>query len=209
MPRASRLPLILLLVLLALAAGVFVWLQRRELPQADAAEKPARPPVVAPPVTAAAVVVTKPAPIPPPAPTPRAGGKTQQQAYRFAVRGGQITLEGVELLQGDFHRRRGPQPWLPGMWCVRFLDADQRVLAQETAAAPDEPCVVLDPQVPNADGSPKASKLKLTDDVMMQMRVPPVAGASWIKIYRIAGTQPAALDAEPLGHLLASIPLPR
>lgn len=153
MPQASRLPLILLLVLLALAAGGFFWLRAR--PESNSKQAKAKPP-----------------------PAPMAGGKTQQQAYRFAVRGGKITLEGVDLLQGDFHQHRGPQPWLPGMWCVRFLDADMRLLARETAAAPDEPCVMLDPNALNASGAPHVSKLKLTDDVMMQMRVPPVSGAS-------------------------------
>jgi hypothetical protein len=141
-------------------------------------------------------------------PTPAPGGKTQRQAYRFAMRGGKISLEGVDLLQGDFHKRRGPVAWRPGMWCVRFLDADMRVLAQETAVAPDEPCVVLDPNVLDAAGDPRASQMKLTDDEMMQMRVPPVRGAAWIKIYRIAGAKPAAWDVEPMGELLASIPLP-
>lgn len=207
MPRTSRFPLILLLVLIALAVGGIVWLERKAPPQAGS---PPRPPLTQP------VARTSPpadAPLPQPAPavpvaTPPAGRGTPQQAYRFAVRGGKISLEGVDLLQGDFHKRRGTQAWLPGMWCVRFLDADLRVLAQETAAAPDEPCVVLDPHVPTAGGTPQASKLKLTDDVMMQMRMPPVSGASWIKIYRIAGTNPAAWDVEPMGQLLASIPLP-
>lgn len=205
MSRASRFPLILLLVLLALAAGVHFWLQRVARPPQAALPPPAALPQ--PPKKAGGLTLEKRA-TGTPSPAPPAGGGTLQQAYLFAVRGGSITLEGVDLLQGDFHKRRGAQPWQPGMWCVRFLDADMRVLAQETTAAPDEPCVVLDPNVLNDSGAPQASKLKLTDDVMMQMRVPPVHGASWIKIYRIAGTQPASWDVEPMGRLLASIPLP-
>ena len=209
MPRAFRHPLTLLLVLLALAAGGFIWLQRRgTAPLAGPPQRPAPPQPLAL-AGGPALGALAPAPKPPAATSrPPTGGKTLQQAYRFALRSGQISLEGVELLQGDFHKRRGTQPWRPGMWCVRFLDADMRVLAQETTAAPDEPCVVLDPNVPDAKGAPQAAKLKLTDDVEMQMRLPPVSGAAWIKIYRIANSKPAGWDVEPMGQLLASIPLP-
>jgi hypothetical protein len=40
------------------------------------------------------------------------------------------------------------------------------------------------------------------------MRLPPVSGAAWIKIYRIANSKPVGWDVEPMGQLLASIPLP-
>lgn len=168
-------------MLLALAAGGFFWLRAR--PESNSKQAKAKPPPAPKPIVQTmeppeAVVTEERVPAVSAPPAPMAGGKTQQQAYRFAVRGGKITLEGVDLLQGDFHQHCGPQPWLPGMWCVRFLDADMRLLARETAAAPDEPCVVLDPNALNASGAPHVSKLKLTDDVMMQMRVPPVSGAS-------------------------------
>lgn len=212
MKRESRFPLILLLALLVVAAGGFFWLAgrpersaRQEISTAGPLSTPSFPVGEAQTV---ASVEQGPAASTGALPTPPAGGKSQRQAYRFALRGGKISLEGVDLLQGDFHKRRGPMAWRPGMWCVRFLDADMRVLAQETAPAPDEPCVVLDPNVLNASGNPQVSQLKLTDDVMMQMRVPPVSGAAWIKIYRIASAQPAAWDVEPMGQLLASIPLP-
>jgi hypothetical protein len=94
------------------------------------------------------------------------------------------------------------------MWCVRVLDADLHVLAQETAPAPDEPCVVLDPHVTLPNGTPKAAHLKATDDVMAQVRLPPMPGARWLKVYRLSGSQPVGLEVEPLGQLIASIPLP-
>lgn len=210
MKRESRFPLILLLALLVAAAAGFSWLSGRPERGAKPTDLDAGATAVTSAVgeagkgeAAVEQVVTAASP-----PTPASGGKTQRQAYRFAMRGGKISLEGVDLLQGDFHKRRGPVAWRPGMWCVRFLDAEMRVLAQETAVAPDEPCVVLDPNVLDAAGNPRASQMKLTDDVMMQMRVPPVMGAAWIKIYRIAGAKPAAWDVEPMGELLASIPLP-
>lgn len=210
MKRESRFPLILLLALLVVAAGGFLWLGGRLQRSAKQLSSRAglRSTPSAPRGEAQADVAVEQGTAVAPPPTPPVGGKSQRQAYRFALRGGKISLEGVDLLQGDFHKRRGPMAWRPGMWCVRFLDADMRVLAQETAAAPDEPCVVLDPNVLNAAGNPQASELKLTDDVMMQMRVPPVSGAAWIKIYRIAGAKPAAWGVEPMGELLASIPLP-
>jgi hypothetical protein len=130
------------------------------------------------------------------------------QVYRLALRGGVISLDAADRVEGEFHRRRGPMAWMPGMWCVRVLDANQRTLAQETSAAPDEPCVVLDPNVATTSGQPQASRLKLTDDVMTQVRMPATPGAKWVKIYRLSGSQPAALDVEPLGQLLATLPLP-
>lgn len=99
--------------------------------------------------------------------------------------------------------------WQSGMWCVRVLDAQLRVLAQETAPAPDEPCVVLDPNVPTPTGAPQASRLKATDEVMMQVRMQPVPEAKWIRIYRLAGSQPVGVNFEPLGQILATIPLPQ
>ncbi len=135
-------------------------------------------------------------------------GNTEMQAYRFVLKGGVVTLAGTERLVGDFHRRRGPLAWRPGMWCIRVLDAQMHVLAQETTMAPDEPCVVLDPNVTTPDGTPQAARLKLTDDVMLQVRLPPTPGAKWVNIYRLAGSQPVGLEVEPLGQLLVSIPLP-
>ena len=132
------------------------------------------------------------------------------QAYRLVVRDGQIALDGVAEIRGQFHPRRGPMSWQPGMWCIRFLDADLRVLAQETAAAPDQVCVVLDPHVLDQNGAPKASQLAGIGgaESMLQVRMSPMPSAKWIKVYQVAGAQQAELTVEPFGRLLASIPLP-
>ncbi|OYW69179.1 MAG: hypothetical protein B7Z21_01670, partial [Verrucomicrobiales bacterium 32-60-5] len=68
------------------------------------------------------VPVVPAAPAPPPTEVPRADGKRELQAYRLVVRGGVVSLDGSQRIAGDFHRRRGPQAWMPGMWCVRLLD---------------------------------------------------------------------------------------
>ena len=138
-----------------------------------------------------------------------AAGKREMQAYRLAVRGGTVSLDAVESITGDFHRRRGPQPWMPGMWCIRVLDADMRVLAEETAAAPDEACVVLDPQNLGPDGTPKATQFAgAGEEAMLQVRMPPQAGAKWLKVYRLSGMERADWNTEPMGQLLAAIELP-
>lgn len=139
----------------------------------------------------------------------RADGKRELQAYRLVVRGGVISLDGNERIAGDFHRRRGPQAWMPGMWCVRLLDANMRVLAEETANAPDEPCVVLDPQNLDAKGKPQVTQFAgAGEDAMLQVRMPPTPEAKWLKVYRLSGMERADWNTEPMGRLLTSIPLP-
>ncbi|OYW30780.1 MAG: hypothetical protein B7Z47_03130 [Chthoniobacter sp. 12-60-6] len=139
----------------------------------------------------------------------RADGKRELQAYRIAVRGGVVSLDGQERIAGDFHRRRAPQAWMPGMWCVRLLDASMRVLAEETANAPDERCVVLDPQNQGAKGQPQATQFAgAGEDAMLQVRLPPHPDAKWLKVYRLSSMQRADWSTEPMGRLLASLPLP-
>lgn len=146
---------------------------------------------------------------PPPVEIVRADGKRELQAYRLAVRGGVISLDGNERIAGDFHRRRAPQAWLPGMWCVRLLDANMRVLAEETANAPDARCVVLDPQNLGADGQPQATQFAGTgEDAMLQVRLPPNPDAKWLRVYRLSSMQRADWNTEPMGQLLASLSLP-
>lgn len=213
MPRRSSNALIAALALLALVM-LTVWFLPAPATTHDAGGK-TRPQTAQTKAKASPVLPTAPQPVAPseasaqPRPAPVLnGGKTVMQVYRLALRGGVISLDAADRVEGDFHRRRGPMTWLPGMWCVRVLDASQRALAQETSAAPDEPCVVLDPNVAKSSGQPQAARLKLTDDVMTQVRMPATPGAKWVKIYRLAGSQPAALDVEPLGQLLATLPIP-
>ncbi len=131
------------------------------------------------------------------------------QAYRLAVRGGVVSLDAVESIRGNFRQRRGPVSWMPGMWCVRLLDADMRVLAEDTAAAPDALCLVLDPQNKDATGAARATQFAGSgEEAMLQVRLPPQPGAKWLKVYRIASLERAGWDTEPMGQVLASISLP-
>ena len=139
----------------------------------------------------------------------RPDGKTELQAYRIAVRGGVLSIDGTQRIVGDFHQRRGPMPWMAGMWCVRLLNADLRVLAEDTANAPDDACVVLDPQNHDANGQPQATQFAgAGEEAMLQVRLPPHPDAKWLKVYRLAGSERADWNTEPSGKLLASIPLP-
>ncbi len=95
------------------------------------------------------------------------------------------------------------------MFCCRLLDASQRVLAEETLRAPDELCVVLDPNTPGPDGKPQPAQLSPTGPITFQVRMPMAEGATQLKIYRLAGPRPEIRDAEPAGQLLATIPLTR
>ncbi len=146
---------------------------------------------------------------PPVAEVVRADGKNELHAYRIAVRGGVLSLDGTQRIVGDFHRRHGPLPWMPGMWCIRLLDADMRVLAEDTANAPDDACVVLDPQNRDANGQPQATQFAgAGEESMLQVRLPPHPDAKWLRVYRLAGSERADWSAEPTGKLLISIPLP-
>ncbi|MDB6004256.1 MAG: hypothetical protein JWR15_1243 [Prosthecobacter sp.] len=212
--RRNSYPLIVLLAVLALVV-LLAWLrpreetkpgaENRESSSADSRQRLIR--VEAPaPVPAAPGV---PAAQPPPVEVVRADGKRELQAYRIAVRGGVVSLDGNERIAGDFHRRRGPQAWMPGMWCVRLLDASMRVLAEETANAPDERCVVLDPQNLGANGQPQATQFAgAGEDAMLQVRMPPNPEARWLKVYRLSSMQRADWSTEPMGQLLASLSLP-
>lgn len=131
----------------------------------------------------------------------------EQRAFRFVLNGDKIELEAVEDMRGDFHRRRGPMAWQPGMFYCRLLDAAQRVLAEDTLAAPDRTCVVLDPNTPDANGKPRPVVLTATGPAVFQVRLPKIDSATQMKIYRLAGTRPAMANEEPLGQLLATIPL--
>ena len=148
-------------------------------------------------------------PIDTPVEVVRADGKRELQAYRLTVKGGVVTLDGSTRIAGDFHRRRGLQPWMPGMWCVRLLDAAGRVLAEETANAPDDVCLVGDPQNLAPNGQPRVTQFAgAGEEAMLQVRLPPHPEARVLKVYRIGSLQRADWNAEPMGQLLASISLP-
>lgn len=132
-----------------------------------------------------------------------------QRAYRLVLDGDTLALEAAEDLRGEFRRSRGPAAWAPGMLCCRLLDADQRVLAQETVPPPDRTCVVLDPHVTGPTGQPQPAVLTADGPVVFQVRLPQLATATELKVYRLAGTDPAAFDQEPAGTLLAAFPLRR
>jgi hypothetical protein len=212
MTRRGFSPTTLLLALLTL--GVYLaWLW----PEGSDKSKPAVFTEKVENASSRPAVVNTPASVPPePAafaqPEPevvRADGKRELQAYRLAVRGGVVSLDDTQRISGDFHRRRGPQAWMPGMWCVRLLAADMRVLAEETANAPDDTCVVLDPQNPDANGQPQATQFAgVGEEAMLQVRLPPHPDAKWLKVYRLSGVTRADWNTEPLGQLLTAISLP-
>ncbi|MBX3735529.1 MAG: hypothetical protein KF715_02475 [Candidatus Didemnitutus sp.] len=134
--------------------------------------------------------------------------KRELRAYRIAVRGGGLVLDGVEPVFGDFHHRRGALPWMAGLWCVRLLDANQRVLAEDTAKAPDEVCVVLDPQRRDGSGNPRAAQFAgAGEEAMLQVRLPSLPEAKWLKVYSLSSAERADWNTEPAGRLLATFPL--
>jgi len=156
---------------------------------------------------APAVAATAAAPVPPPSPAVAAQPTPGQRAYRLVLAGDTLALDAAEDLRGEFRRRRGPAAWAPGMLCCRLLDAEQRVLAQETLPPPDRTCVVLDPHITGPAGPPQPTVLTAEGPVVFQVRLPKLAAATELKVYRLAGTDRAALGAEPVGTLLGSFPL--
>jgi hypothetical protein len=158
-------------------------------------------------LTALAVAPAVAVPIPPSLPVVAAQPAPGQRAYRLVLAGETLALEAAEDLRGEFRRRRGPAAWAPGMLCCRLLDAEQRVLAQETLPPPDRTCVVLDPHVAGPAGPPQPTVLTADGPVMFQVRLPKLAAATELKVYRLASADRAALGAEPVGTLLGSFPL--
>lgn len=202
-------PPVLLLVLLTLL-GVLIWFWFHESENPIAVKDPAKP--IEPLRAEASPPTSAQNQLPPGGTKPevvRADGARELQAYRLLVKGGVVTLDGTARIAGDFHRPRGPLPWMPGMWCVRLLDADMRVLAEETTNAPDEICMVGDPQNVGTDGKPKVSQFSgAGEEAMLQVRMQPHAQAKWLKVYRIGSLQRADWSVEPMGQLLTSISLP-
>ena len=137
---------------------------------------------------------------------PEAG---KQTALRMVLAGDTVELLARDELQGDFHQRRGRMAWLPGMLLCRLLDGQQRVLAEETLAAPDHACVVLAPQTAGMAAMPVATRFSSPAPVVFQVRLPYVAAATQLRVYRLNGPRPADTGAEPAGKLLGSIALQR
>ena len=136
---------------------------------------------------------------------PQPGKRT---AFRLELAGEVVKLIGTDELQGDFHRLRGRLAWWPGMVYFRLLDAQQRVLAEETLAAPERTCVVLRSGSPEVDGdAPPSAMMPSSTPVVIQVRMPSVVGATQLQVYRLTGERPADSQAEAPTKLLATLPL--
>ena len=149
--------------------------------------------------------IAGPLPAPPtatasPAPEPT----MRQHVFRLQLDQGRCTLEKVEEVTGSFGRERAVR-WQAGMLCCRLLALDGRVVGERTMPAPDQVCVVLDPN--DASGAPAAARLTSDGPAVFQVRFPDISEAVRLEVYRIASeARPAA--ATPVGQLLASIPIP-
>ena len=133
----------------------------------------------------------------------------KRTAFRVVLDGDTVRLLETEELQGDFHRRRGRLAWVPGMLYCRLLDSRQQVVAEETFAAPDQACVVVTPHVAATDGNPSAVSVAATAPVVFQVRMPSVASAAQLQVYRVTGARPADTSAEAAAKLLGNLVLPR
>lgn len=195
------------LLVAVLLVGVAGW-ERMRLPEAtllaggpgvarnDSVIHGRRPPA---PSSAAAVRATN---VPAAAVAGAVSGR--QRAFRFVLSGDELQLEESTELRGDFRPMRRGAIWAPGRICCRLLDAERRVLAEDTVPAPDFTCTVLDA----SSGSP-GEPVRFTADspVTFQVRLPDVPAARELRVYRLTGFQPPMADAEPAGRLLASLAL--
>jgi hypothetical protein len=129
----------------------------------------------------------------------------RQHVFRLQIDRGHCTLEKVEQVSGAFGRER-IQQWQPGMLCCRLIAGDGRIVGERTLPAPDQACVVLDPNDPS--GTPIAARLTSEGPAVFQVRFPEISGAVRLDVYRIATEARPAADTAPVGQLLASIPIP-
>jgi hypothetical protein len=193
-------------VLAVLAAGPWWWADNRQQTarlnssEGKAPAEGGRAPLVANDIASAAV-------LPDGRAQPTEPGK--QTAWRMMLAGDTVELLAQEELRGDFPTRRRHLAWLPGMLLCRLLDGQQRVLAEETLAAPDHACVVLDPQTPGMDGMPAATTFAAPAAVVFQVRLPTLHAASQLQVYRLSGPRPADAGAAVPGKLLGSMALQR
>ncbi len=134
---------------------------------------------------------------------------SEARAYRIVMSAsGVCSLEAVEELKGDFRKPRSMKR-LAGMFSCRLLDIDGRVLGESMIQAPDQVCVVLDPQVTDPAGAPLPSRLTPEGPVVFQVRLPKVEDAAALEIVRLAGSREPQGDERPLGQLVAAIDLTR
>jgi len=113
-----------------------------------------------------------------------------KRAYMLSLDGNRLSMESVQDIEGDFAaRRRQPEEW-SGMLRCRLMDADGQTLAEEIIAAPDQLCTVLD----SHDGPPKPVKLAIPGPVIFQVRMPRVADAHQLEVFRIQGPGNLAHD---------------
>ena len=131
----------------------------------------------------------------------------KRTAFRLVMDGDTVRLLATEELRGDFHQRRGRLAWLPGMLYFRLLDKQQRVVAEETLAAPDQACVVVNPHLAALEGKPSPAAVAATAPVVFQVRLPSVASATRLQVYRVTGPRPADTSAEPAARLLENLTL--
>jgi hypothetical protein len=93
-----------------------------------------------------------------------------------------LALVQAQDLEGDFAPKRGgtTEVWTNMLHC-RLLSKSNAVLAEETLPAPDPVCAVLDPR----SGPSEPVQYTSPGPVLFQVRLPQVAGAHRLEVYRI------------------------
>ena len=194
-------PILAILVCTWLGLGRLTHREHRESPTAGtqiektatapiAAERTIQQPVVALPATAPVLTHSQ--------------SIMRQHVFRLKLDRGNCTLENVEEVTGDFGRERF-QRWQPGMFCCRLIAKDGRIVGERTMPAPDQICVVLDPN--ETSGTPIAARLTSDGPAVFQVRFPDISGAVRLEVHRISSeTRPAS--AESVGPLIAQIMIP-
>jgi len=142
-----------------------------------------------------------------PAPAIAAAASGRQRAFRMVLNGDAVELEAATELRGDFRPARRGAIWAPGRLCCRLLDAEQRVLAEDTVPAPDFTCTVLDGGDEATGGAPRLVRFTADGPVVFQVRLPEIPAARELRVYRLTGFVPPPAGAEPAGRLLASLAL--
>ena len=193
------------LVLVMVGAGLCRLPSRRQSanrPDHGSGQAPVAAAVVSD-IQVAAAVATPEEPVADPSP----GKRT---AFELVLDGDSVKLLRTDELQGDFHRRRGQLAWWPGMLYFRLLDTQQRVVAEETMAAPERTCAVIAAATPGtAPTPPPAAMASAHVPGVLQVRLPSVASATQLQVYRITGERPADTNAELPAKLLETLTIQR
>ena len=211
---ALRKPAPIVIVVLLVAAGIFILSQRRH--RLGTTSESARD---GNPFTQVSSPVVEPAPaaVQPPGaivvlPKESAAVKAavpeavvRQYVFRLQLDQSRCTLETMEEVSGAFGRER-IQQWQPGMLCCRLVAADGHVVSERTMPAPDYVCVVLDPN--NGGNDPVASRLTANGPAVFQVRFPQIDDAARLEVHRIATDARPADAGAKIGTLIASIPIP-